>query len=210
MQGSIFPASIADSFQEAVGYEQLQWQRRRGVYGGLLALGWILLGLSRFLGALSWAWWAAIGVLVAGLALTLVVRRRPAWKGVFIEGGDDLAKLLVPRTGSWPKWVRLTVFAVVLFAFVSLRELSRYGLPDGIIESAEILGLAAALFVVLRRIGDQAMQAGLVITAALVVPIGLGIIPPAAGLAVWALALGTNWLLIALVRVFGPRRWLVR
>jgi len=207
MQGNKVPASVQDvapDLAEAYGYERLQWQRRRGAYGGLLALAWILLGLQRLLVGRDWIWWALAGVLVAVLGLALWAKRRPAWTGVFLHPDE-------PRRLPWTKPSRWALAAVGVI-WIASGELARdLASPavQRVLASVQILAGATILFTGTRRMRDQAMLAGLAICTTLAVPALLGVLPSALAFALFLLALGTTWLLVALVRVFAPRGWLV-
>jgi hypothetical protein len=207
---------VAGPLQEAAGYETLQWQRRRGAYGGLVALALIALGLYWLVPGLSWLWWAGFGICLAGTAFAFWARRRPAWTGVFLDRGNDLATILFQgrrsRFGRWvarqPRAVRIALLAALVFAILSLSEVPL--LAPWVAPGAAILLFSVVMYVPLGRLGDRPMQVG-VILASLVVPaMALGLVPASLGRAVWNLDLGAAWLIVALVRVFAPRRWLVR
>lgn len=218
MQGKPVPANLAEvvgPLREADEYQRFQLQRQRGVYNlltGLPAaafLTWWLPGYGAFL---------ALGLLFLTTALPkmllpVVQKRRPDWVSSFLDASllkkalEKLFWLQAPFIAAYSFWI---LIGIVLAGFLEIPYLFRVGFT---------LLHVTAMAVLLRhsrKNRDGLMEAGY--WAALAV----GLLFTLSGSAL----LGELWLfkvywpLVALiaapplvasaVRLFAPRRWLVR
>lgn len=186
---------IQASLAEAAAYERLQWRRRRGVYAGLLSLGWLALGLYRTF-HLDLYQWLFVGVLLVAAAVVFFARRRPAWKGVFVHP-DHRGPLLK----TWPG--RILGF-LLLLGYAILSDFS-----GSVLVTGRIVLFSLGLAFILRTRGDRTMQWVLVSTAGMAALVLLGLVPAATGFGAWLIVLGTSWLVVAVARVFGPASWVI-
>jgi hypothetical protein len=209
-------SEVVSPLQEAEAYEKFQWLRRRGIFGGLVALTWLVFGIGRladpgFEGA-DWVFWFSLVVIACFIAGLLWAKKRPAWKGVFTNTDS-----LVVRTFKQGPKTRFVLLLLALYAFggilLGLHLLARDSTSPLLLSaasSAEILVSTALVAYALRKLQDGAMPVSLVVSAVWVVPILFGIVPQGIARAFWDITIGGSWLLLSLFRLAAPRGWLVR
>lgn len=196
-------SSIAGPLKEAADYEELQWARRRGAWGGIMALTFLAFSIRRFLASEGWPLVVATSLFLVMAILLLWANNRPAWRAVFRD----------PAESDRPPWRRIAlVFLPLLILYAVASELGRDASGSVATASAavQILVMSGGMAFAVRQTKDRAMLAALAICGVVAVPVVLGWIPSQWAMATWFLCVGASWLMVALVRLAAPRRWLVR
>lgn len=194
-----FLADVAKPLQEAEDYERFQLARRRGLVVLAFALvlsGLTALGLDFILAGAVWPFPFAIALMLGGIATAGILRRKPAWRHVFLSYGDGL------RFG-WPWRI---VYAVLFVALLVWEPWERFAGPDALLFILAPLvafgpgyrGKDWALF----HLGWFAVAADLLLAF---VP---DLLPYTRVLLPGVLVLPL--FILAAVRLLAPRRWLAR
>jgi hypothetical protein len=201
-------AAVVASFEEAAGYEGLQLKRRQGAYGAIVGLGLLGLGLLPIFvpGFYGTKFLFALGFLVVLGTFTVWAKRSPAWERVFWH--PEMPRERLMRHPLY--WITVLTMYPAMFA-------ARWAQEDGAGPTA-ILALALAGVALLtgnlvflswvQR--DRAQLGASLASGLLLIPIAAGAIPAIDAVWSWLTVVGGSCLLIALVRLLSPRRWLVR
>lgn len=198
-------ADVAQPLQEAAGYEHLQLERRRGLVTlqfTLFLAGLASWGLQMVVDGLFYAAFpVTIGLFLSGAAVITFVRRNPAWNAVFVTyGGFQTNTRRLYMLGL------ALAFGIVIF-LLPLEE----ALSENQLEVFFMLWMPLMAFGPGYRARDWALFHMGWFPVGMAACIALFWDP----LAAYTMVLSPAALLVpmaalAAIRLFAPRRWLVR
>ena len=211
MRGTRLPTSVvpvADALQEAAAYESLQLKRRQGVFGVLIGGGLLGMGLLGVFTPRDYGtnFLFGLGFLVVLFAVLIWARQQPAWQRVFEHPDMPMARLR--RNPVY--WLT----SVVMVTAINVVEWAQEGGagPTALraVAAGLVLVMAASMAFTAWATRDRALVGTSAAGGLLALPVALGIVSADQAVLAWFAVFGGSFLLVGLVRLLAPRRWLVR